>query len=151
VTTHPPAIQKQHFDTQEKLRLNFHSLSMSVLLEYGRKMSNTLDKSKKTPIIFLFLSIAVAILFIRWVRAKLQLNYLNGSQFDVDILPNDYTGLFHKCLKSSKGWKLVYNICEYISFASLDNEIILATFSWSGNIPVSRDILTKCFNDSDHT
>jgi hypothetical protein len=42
VTTHPPAIRKlQLFEnstgTQEKLRLNLHSLSVSELLEYGRK------------------------------------------------------------------------------------------------------------------
>jgi hypothetical protein len=38
VNAHPPAIQKQHWLTQEKLRLNLHSLSVSVseLLEYGR-------------------------------------------------------------------------------------------------------------------
>ena len=29
---------KNSIDTQEKLRLNFHSLSVSVLLEYGRKL-----------------------------------------------------------------------------------------------------------------
>jgi hypothetical protein len=34
-TSHP-AIQKQHY-TQDKLRLNIHSLSVSELLEYGRK------------------------------------------------------------------------------------------------------------------
>ena len=34
VTTHPPAIQ--NIATQEKLRLNLHSLSVSELLEYGR-------------------------------------------------------------------------------------------------------------------
>jgi hypothetical protein len=33
--TGPPAIQKYN-DTREKLRLNFHSFSVSVLLEYGR-------------------------------------------------------------------------------------------------------------------
>jgi hypothetical protein len=37
VTTHPPAIQNS-IDTQEKLRLNLHSLSVSELLEYGRKL-----------------------------------------------------------------------------------------------------------------
>ena len=36
VTTHLPAIQKQHSCTQGKLRLNLHALSVSVseLLEY---------------------------------------------------------------------------------------------------------------------
>ena len=36
--TSPPAIQKQQYDTREKLRFNLHSLSVSVseLLEYGR-------------------------------------------------------------------------------------------------------------------
>jgi hypothetical protein len=34
-TTHPPAIQKRYnTDTQGKLRLNLHSLSVSELLEY---------------------------------------------------------------------------------------------------------------------
>ena len=35
--TNPPAIQKQHSGTQEKLRLNLHSLSVSELLEHGCK------------------------------------------------------------------------------------------------------------------
>jgi hypothetical protein len=37
VTTHPPAIFSNSIDTQDKLRLNLHSLSVSELLEYGRK------------------------------------------------------------------------------------------------------------------
>jgi hypothetical protein len=35
--TVPLAIQKHCNGTREKLRLNLHSLSVSVLLEYGRK------------------------------------------------------------------------------------------------------------------
>jgi hypothetical protein len=37
VTTHPPAIFKNSIGTQENLRLNLHSLSVSELLEYRRK------------------------------------------------------------------------------------------------------------------
>ena len=45
VTTHPPAIQ--NIGTQEKLRLNLHSLSVSELLEYaGLKISFTEPSDK---------------------------------------------------------------------------------------------------------
>jgi hypothetical protein len=33
---------KNSIDTEEKLRLNLHSLSVSELLEYGRKLVSTL-------------------------------------------------------------------------------------------------------------
>jgi hypothetical protein len=41
-----PAIQNQQIDNQEKLRLNLHSLSVSVsqLLEYGRKCERTRER-----------------------------------------------------------------------------------------------------------
>jgi hypothetical protein len=45
VTTLAIQLFKNSIDTQKKLRLNLHSLSVSVseLLEYGRKISNSIN------------------------------------------------------------------------------------------------------------
>jgi hypothetical protein len=66
MTLTPPAIQKQQWHSREKLRLNFHSLSVSVseLLEYMRKkLRNVGVDCLYIAIVLLFLPRSLNIVF----------------------------------------------------------------------------------------
>jgi hypothetical protein len=67
-----PQLFKNSIDTQEMLRLNLHSLSLSELLEYGRKWSLSLKQLR-----MVIMTKNYSCLIIQWMGFKIIL----GSAF----------------------------------------------------------------------